>query len=280
MDRQMSLCPLAGTELFQLQAPIPLLGEIDLSATGLSSMVAERTGRDDIRIQSVLWASAYNMNARLADRYQVGRVFLIGDAAHTHPPTGGQGLNTSVQDAYNLGWKLSASTAPPLRCSTVTKKSVARSRQPCSVLPPNCSTPPSAAKCGADVKFSSSTSATPSRRFRWSSRNAEAACLWEIAHRTRQSTAPRDRRRACSNYSRGRIGRCLVTRSRAAMCCHARASISTPSVHAAILSTRTATSAPHMPSCPEIGCLSVLTAMLARSSRREKSPRSRPIFAM
>jgi hypothetical protein len=48
------------------------------------------------------------MNARLADRYRVGRVFLAGDAAHIHPPTGGQGLNTSVQDAYNLGWKLAA----------------------------------------------------------------------------------------------------------------------------------------------------------------------------
>jgi len=48
------------------------------------------------------------MNARLADRYRAGRVFLVGDAAHTHPPTGGQGLNTSVQDAYNLGWKLGA----------------------------------------------------------------------------------------------------------------------------------------------------------------------------
>jgi FAD binding domain len=48
------------------------------------------------------------MNARLADRYRVGRVFLAGDAAHTHPPTGGQGLNTSVQDSYNLGWKLAA----------------------------------------------------------------------------------------------------------------------------------------------------------------------------
>ena len=48
------------------------------------------------------------MNARLSDRYRVGRVFLVGDAAHTHPPTGGQGLNTSVQDAYNLGWKLGA----------------------------------------------------------------------------------------------------------------------------------------------------------------------------
>jgi 2-polyprenyl-6-methoxyphenol hydroxylase-like FAD-dependent oxidoreductase len=108
MDRQISLCPLAGTGLFQLQAPIPLDGDVDLSAEGLSAMVTERTGRDDIRIQSVSWASAFNMNARLADRYRAGRVFLVGDAAHTHPPTGGQGLNASVQDAYNLGWKLAA----------------------------------------------------------------------------------------------------------------------------------------------------------------------------
>ncbi|MCK1718756.1 FAD-dependent oxidoreductase [Bradyrhizobium sp. 141] len=108
MDRQISLCPLAGTELFQLQAPVPLEGEVDLSAEGLSMMVAERTARNDIRIQSVHWASAYQMNARLADRYRDGRAFLIGDAAHIHPPTGGQGLNTSVQDAYNLGWKLAA----------------------------------------------------------------------------------------------------------------------------------------------------------------------------
>ena len=108
MERQISLCPLAGTELFQLQAPIPLEGEVDLSAEGLSAMVAGRTGHDDIRIQSVSWASAFTMNARLADRYRVGRVFLVGDAVHIHPPTGGQGLNTSVQDAYNLGWKLAA----------------------------------------------------------------------------------------------------------------------------------------------------------------------------
>ncbi len=107
-ERQISLCPLAGTELFQLQAPVPLEGEVDLSAEGLSAMIAERTGRSDIRIHSVHWASAYQMNARLADRYRDGRAFLIGDAAHIHPPTGGQGLNTSVQDAYNLGWKLAA----------------------------------------------------------------------------------------------------------------------------------------------------------------------------
>jgi hypothetical protein len=42
----------------------------------------------------------------MVDRYRVGRVLLAGDAAHVHPPAGGQGLNTGVQDAYNLGWKL------------------------------------------------------------------------------------------------------------------------------------------------------------------------------
>ncbi len=103
-----SICPLGGTELFQLQAGIVRPGEPDLSVAGINSLIAERTGRSDIVVHKILWSSAYVMNVRLADRYQVGRAFLAGDAAHVHPPTGGQGLNTSVQDAYNLGWKLAA----------------------------------------------------------------------------------------------------------------------------------------------------------------------------
>ncbi|UWX04783.1 FAD-dependent monooxygenase [Pseudoxanthomonas sp. NC8] len=108
MARRISLCPLMGTELFQLQAPVPPDGEVALSVEGLHNMVRERTARDDIVVHAVLWSSLYQMNARLADRFRDRRVFLAGDAAHTHPPTGGQGLNTSAQDGYNLGWKLAS----------------------------------------------------------------------------------------------------------------------------------------------------------------------------
>ncbi|WP_333738692.1 rifampin monooxygenase [Streptomyces sp. IBSBF 2806] len=62
----------------------------------------------DFGVHSPRWLSRFGDAARQAERYRVGRVLLAGDAAHIHPPTGGQGLNLGVQDAFNLGWKLAA----------------------------------------------------------------------------------------------------------------------------------------------------------------------------
>jgi hypothetical protein len=52
------------------------------------------------------WLSCFRINERVAQRFQQGRCFLAGDAAHVHSPAGGQGMNTGIQDAVNLGWKL------------------------------------------------------------------------------------------------------------------------------------------------------------------------------
>jgi 2-polyprenyl-6-methoxyphenol hydroxylase-like FAD-dependent oxidoreductase len=66
------------------------------------------TAGTDFGAHSPRWLSRFGDATRLAERYRTGRVLLAGDAAHVHPPTGGQGLNLGVQDAFNLGWKLAA----------------------------------------------------------------------------------------------------------------------------------------------------------------------------
>ncbi|MFJ9152090.1 rifampin monooxygenase [Streptomyces sp. NPDC102270] len=65
----------------------------------------------DFGVHSPRWLSRFGDATRQADRYRVGRVLLAGDAAHVHPPVGGQGLNLGIQDAFNLGWKLAAEVA-------------------------------------------------------------------------------------------------------------------------------------------------------------------------
>lgn len=62
----------------------------------------------DLGVHSPRFVSRFGDATRLAERYRVGRVLLAGDAAHIHPPFGGQGLNLGIQDAFNLGWKLAA----------------------------------------------------------------------------------------------------------------------------------------------------------------------------
>jgi 2-polyprenyl-6-methoxyphenol hydroxylase-like FAD-dependent oxidoreductase len=59
-----------------------------------------------VRLRDPVWATAFSVHHRHATRYRTGRLFLAGDAAHIHSPAGAQGMNTGIQDAVNLGWKL------------------------------------------------------------------------------------------------------------------------------------------------------------------------------
>lgn len=68
--------------------------------------IIERRGPGGIVLGEPIWTSTFRINERQISNYRAGRVFLAGDAAHVHSPAGGQGMNTGMQDAINLGWKL------------------------------------------------------------------------------------------------------------------------------------------------------------------------------
>jgi 2-polyprenyl-6-methoxyphenol hydroxylase-like FAD-dependent oxidoreductase len=70
--------------------------------------VVRRALGTDHGIRDPRWTSRFHSDERQVPRYRTGRVFLAGDAAHVHSPAGGQGMNTGLQDAANLGWKLAA----------------------------------------------------------------------------------------------------------------------------------------------------------------------------
>ena len=91
----------------------------------------------DFGLRSASWISRFTDATRQAATYREGRVFLAGDAAHVHPPQGGQGMGTGIQDAVNLGWKLAqVSEAPrPMRCSTPTTPNDIRSAPACCRTP-------------------------------------------------------------------------------------------------------------------------------------------------
>ncbi|MGB2566960.1 FAD-dependent monooxygenase [Micromonospora citrea] len=86
--------------------PTPPAGApLTIDAAFLDELIRERSGIE-FGSHDVVWESQFNLSHGVADHYRRGRVFLAGDAAHVHSPVGGQGLNTGVQDAHNLLWKL------------------------------------------------------------------------------------------------------------------------------------------------------------------------------
>ncbi len=69
-------------------------------------LLTERAADTSIKILEPVWFSNFVVHHRIVDHYRKGHAFLAGDAAHVHSPIGGQGMNTGIQDAYNLAWKL------------------------------------------------------------------------------------------------------------------------------------------------------------------------------
>lgn len=107
-EGMVSLCPLPSTNAFQYQAGIAPGQDPELSLANMQKIFECRSRRTDVRLREPNWSSLWRANVRLVDRYRERRVFLAGDAAHIHSPAGGQGMNTGIQDARNLGWKLAA----------------------------------------------------------------------------------------------------------------------------------------------------------------------------
>ena len=68
--------------------------------------VLDRLAPEPTTARNLRWSSVFRISHRIVDCYGRGRVFVAGDAAHIHPPTGAQGMNTGIQDAHNLAWKL------------------------------------------------------------------------------------------------------------------------------------------------------------------------------
>ena len=88
--------------------------------------------RAESRASSPIWLASFRINERKVADYRAGRVFLAGDAAHVHSPAGGQGMNTGMQDACNLAWKLAlvcrglAGTEPLLESYSIERSAVGR----------------------------------------------------------------------------------------------------------------------------------------------------------
>jgi 2-polyprenyl-6-methoxyphenol hydroxylase-like FAD-dependent oxidoreductase len=111
-DGLVAAIPLPGEQRYRVIVPLPPAyvakeyeSEAEIAAEA-ETLLKQRTGVALRRIGDPAWASAFRIQRRQADRYRRGPVFLAGDAAHIHSPVGGQGMNTGIQDAFNLGWKL------------------------------------------------------------------------------------------------------------------------------------------------------------------------------
>ncbi|HZU96908.1 MAG TPA: FAD-dependent monooxygenase [Planctomycetota bacterium] len=98
------LLPLKGDKKARLLAQVQ--GDPAPTLALFEELLAKRAPGARLRLRDPVWLASFKIHHRLAARYRVGRGFIAGDAAHIHSPVGGQGMNTGIQDVYNLAWKL------------------------------------------------------------------------------------------------------------------------------------------------------------------------------
>ncbi|WP_030434829.1 FAD-dependent monooxygenase [Actinoplanes subtropicus] len=104
--RFVGACPLPHSDLFQWMVRLAPGEDAPDGEAPINRRIQAHIRNSRVRLRELQWRSVFRPNIRLAEAYRSGRVFIAGDAAHVHTPAGAQGLNTGIQDAYNLGWKL------------------------------------------------------------------------------------------------------------------------------------------------------------------------------
>ncbi|KAI6108246.1 FAD binding domain-containing protein [Pisolithus sp. B1] len=95
-----------GWQFFMSSSTIDLKGLVR-DEEALMNCIQDSVGlKDGVKVKEVIWVSDFRPSMRMVNKFGVGRVFVAGDAAHVHSPAGGQGMNSSVQDAFNIAWKV------------------------------------------------------------------------------------------------------------------------------------------------------------------------------
>jgi pentachlorophenol monooxygenase len=111
-DDALVCIPLPGRCRYRMSMLVPDdLGDDDTPQLYHIQPVLDRLSPEPTTARNLRWSSVFRISHRIVDAYGKGRVFVAGDAAHIHPPTGAQGMNTGIQDAHNLAWKLALALA-------------------------------------------------------------------------------------------------------------------------------------------------------------------------
>ena len=131
-EGQIAALPLPGEKRFRVFAAIDTRSEENHEVTldQVREMWRRRVPLEGLTLSDPRWLAEFRIHCRMADRFRAGRVFLAGDAAHIHSPSGGQGITTGTQDALNLAWKLArvARGAPESLLDTYEEERIPQAR--------------------------------------------------------------------------------------------------------------------------------------------------------